>query len=248
MKMGLPTMWKNEKDVVPPAMNTVPYPVHHIQYRSIFKIKPLMNMNMATVTKLQTPVPNHVNLSTVSKPRLAALHQIFNKPQYKKKTVFKVSADSQYDVYYLHAFDNVAEPRSGGDNIPFSEVKGDKVPLMIPRVLLGALPPIFSKRTAVKSLTNDKHVFVDVAFIPNYQTSKMMNCIFRKVKENDNLDYIEESDDEEDFENTQPDKYVDLKKRVNMECQFHFKFKRWVPLRVIDPAVNYGKIVPITNL
>ena len=49
-------------------------------------------------------------------------------------------------------------------------------------------------------------------YIPDYKTSVMLNKIFRKIRENDNLDYIEESDDEDDFQNTEPDKYVDLKK------------------------------------
>ena len=57
-----------------------------------------------------------------------------------------------------------------------------------------------------------------------------MNFI-RKIKENDNLDYIEESDDEEDFQDVNEDKYVDLNKSVKMLCQFSVKFKRWIPLK-----------------
>lgn len=94
----------------------------------------------------------------------------------------------------------------------------------------------------------DKHVFVDVMYIPDYETSKFMNSIFRKIKENENLDYIEESDDEEEFENTNIDKYVDVVKKVNIECYFHFKFKRWIPISVVNYSVNGGKIVPISNL
>ena len=75
-----------------------------------------------------------------------------------------------------------------------------------------------------------------------------MNGIFRKIKENVNLDYIEESDDEDDFENAEPDKYVDLNKKVNMECQFNYKFKKWMPIRVVDSSINQGKIVPVSNL
>ena len=35
-----------------------------------------------------------------------------------------------------------------------------------------------------------------------------MNNIFRNIKENTNLDALEESDDEEEFENISLDKYV----------------------------------------
>ena len=80
---------------------------------------------------------------------------------------------------------------------------------------------------------NNTLVYYNTAFIPNYKTSVFMNKIFRKIKENENLDYIEESDDEEDFQNICEDKYVDLNKKVQMECSFSYKFKRWIPLRIV---------------
>lgn len=70
------------------------------------------------------------------------------------------------------------------------------------------------------------------ARIPNYDTSMMMNKLFRIIKENDNLDKLEESDDEDEFENVELDKYVDLKKRVKMECVYNHKFKKWIPFKV----------------
>jgi hypothetical protein len=82
---------------------------------------------------------------------------------------------------------------------------------------------------------NKTCVYYNIAYIPNYKTSVFMNKIFRKIKENENLDAIEESDDEEDFENIDYDKYVDLKKYVFMECKFHMKFKKWVPIRIVQP-------------
>jgi hypothetical protein len=90
-----------------------------------------------------------------------------------------------------------------------------------------------------------KQVYYGVACIPNYKTSVMMNGMFRKIRENTNLDYIEESDDEEDFQNNAEDKYVDLEKKVNMICTFHWKFKKWVPVRVSEPR---AKLVVIEEL
>jgi hypothetical protein len=43
-----------------------------------------------------------------------------------------------------------------------------------------------------------------------------MNQLFRNIKENKNLDYIEESDDEADFEDVREDRFVDLKKKKNL--------------------------------
>ena len=72
----------------------------------------------------------------------------------------------------------------------------------------------------------------DFAYIPNYRISVFMNQIFRNIKENINIDKVEESDDEEDFYDTRLDKYVDLSKQVLMKCTYHKKFRRWVPLKV----------------
>ena len=56
-----------------------------------------------------------------------------------------------------------------------------------------------------------------------------MNSLFRNIRENSNLDYIEESDSESDFEDTRPDKYVDLIKRIRLSFVYNKKFRKWVP-------------------
>lgn len=75
--------------------------------------------------------------------------------------------------------------------------------------------------------------FYDTACIPDYKTSVMMNNLFRNIKENRNLDALEESDDEEEFQNIELDKFVDLNKRFHMNCIFNDKFKKWVPLEIV---------------
>lgn len=89
-----------------------------------------------------------------------------------------------------------------------------------------------------------QQVYYNVAYIPSYQSSCMMNSIFRKIKENTCLDAIEESEDEEDFEDIKEDKYVDLQKMVQMECIYSIKFKKWIPKRI----VNGQKIIHISLL
>ena len=80
--------------------------------------------------------------------------------------------------------------------------------------------------------TNDDQ-FYETAMIPTYKCSVMMNALFRNIKENANLDLLEESDDDDDFENTQIDKFVDLAKTVVMECVYSKRFKKWQPVKVI---------------
>jgi hypothetical protein len=92
---------------------------------------------------------------------------------------------------------------------------------------------------------NKTLVYYNVAYVPNYKTSVFLNGLFRNIRENRNLDYIEESDDEDDFQNTNPDKYVDLNKKLFMVCVFHPRFKKWSPIKV---ANQYSKIVHINEL
>ena len=77
--------------------------------------------------------------------------------------------------------------------------------------------------------------YVGISCVPNYNTSVMMNALFRKIKENQNLDTLEESDDEEEFENERDDKFVHLDRNLKMICQYNFKFKKWTPINLGDP-------------
>jgi hypothetical protein len=92
---------------------------------------------------------------------------------------------------------------------------------------------------------NKVPVFYNIAYVPNYKSSVFLNGLFRNIRENKNLDYIEESDDDDDFQNLAEDKYVDLSKTLLMECVFHTKFKRWIPIKVVD---NRSKVVHIGQL
>lgn len=85
---------------------------------------------------------------------------------------------------------------------------------------------------------NDELINYDIALIPDYTTSVMMNKLFRNIKENTNLDLLEESDDEEEFENGNIDRFVSLDKKINMVCNYNYKFKKWVPIKVVDSQIN----------
>ena len=79
--------------------------------------------------------------------------------------------------------------------------------------------------------TEEQH---SIAHIPDFNTSVMMNKLFRNIKENQNLDALEESDDEEEFENERADKFVYLDRSLKMVCQFNHKFKKWSPIKIAD--------------
>lgn len=76
-------------------------------------------------------------------------------------------------------------------------------------------------------------IFHNFAHIPGFKSSVMMNRLFRNITENERLDTMEESEDEAEFENTEPDKYVTLTKEYNMVCRFNKRFCRWVPIELV---------------
>jgi len=80
-----------------------------------------------------------------------------------------------------------------------------------------------------------------VAMIPSYKSSVMMNSLFRTIKENANLDLLEESDDEEEFQNNNETKFVDLTKSYIMKCVYLKRFRKWQPIEVFKDKENDKK-------
>ena len=187
-------MWKrSDGDGNDLPKDTIGYDVKHVQYRSSNYVLPFANVPSpknpwtlvgSTIEDQIDYVPktNWSDLTNKYKKQLPNLNINFSAPIHRKNTLFWVSADITYDMYYLY--------------------------------------------------TKNDFVFQH-AGIPNFQTSIMMNKLFRVICENDVLDKVEESEDEEDFEDIREDKHVDLNKKVLMECRFYPQFKKWVPIRTV---------------
>lgn len=194
-------MWKRlDGDDLPE--DTIGYEVKHVQYRSSQYVLPFANVlapkNPWTLVGSTiedqidyVPKTNWSDLTTKYKKQLPNLNINFSTPIHRKNTLFWVSADIMYDMYYLYTKNDFLFQHAG---------------------------------------------------IPNYQTSVMMNKLFRVISENDVLDKVEESEDEADFEDIREDKHVDLNKKVLMECRFYPQFKKWVPIRTI--AREFERHVP----
>ena len=100
--------------------------------------------------------------------------------------------------------------------------------------------------------SESQYTYVDVAHVGTYKESKYLNGLFRNIRENDNIDLGEESEDDDMFQNMNHDKYVDLSKKVKMNCVFQSKWRRWTPISVVaDKArvVNIHELVkgPVQN-
>lgn len=93
---------------------------------------------------------------------------------------------------------------------------------------------------------NNRLIYYDILLINSYTNSVFMNNLFRNIKENKNLDLLEESDSESEFENIDQDKYVDLKKKINIKCKFNNKFKKWIPMEISkDNIINKKELYNI---
>jgi len=75
-------------------------------------------------------------------------------------------------------------------------------------------------------------IYCGLAGIQSLKTSVFMNRLFRRIRENENLDLAEESEDETDFENMDENKYVNLNAVIPVECSFNQKHKKWIPMRL----------------
>ena len=87
-----------------------------------------------------------------------------------------------------------------------------------------------------------------LACVQTYSMSVKLNRLFRNVKENDNLDLLEESDDEDEFEDPNEDKFVYLDRAIPMRCVFNRRFKRWEPTEVLEGDVRVCTLKQIRAL
>ena len=210
MRAALPVIWYVKSGgaldpFVPPDLGKLmAYSPHHIQYRSVEKVAPYINVPVQKRGAPAASAPLAVSSAQVAQKMTAAsvLQPLprfdYSKPAYRYPAVFSVTADPQLDLYHLYAY--------------------------------GGTGPV---------------VYCGLAGIQSLRTSVFMNGIFRRIRENANLDLAEESEDEADFENTDMNKYVDLEKVALIECVFSQKHKKWIPVRL---ASNGEKMVHIEKL
>jgi hypothetical protein len=95
---------------------------------------------------------------------------------------------------------------------------------------------LYGSSSSSSSFSSSSMVYCGLAAVISLEHSQQMNAHFRRIRETENLDYIEESEDEDMFENMDCQKYVDLEKKLYMTCVFHKTFQKWVPLTVSEES------------
>ena len=86
------------------------------------------------------------------------------------------------------------------------------------------------------------------ALVPDLKTSVMLNGLFRNIKENSNLDALEESDDEDEFEDISEDRFLVAKEGFPMEVKYSVRFKGWIPIKRVDvPPTHIARLREIES-
>jgi hypothetical protein len=162
-------------------------------------------------------------------------------------SIFKIIYKLNYDIYCVMCYSNNKYLGNFILNIQLSKTinKNETNYGYNFKVTATLTPDIYN----LYILENNKEIFYEYALIDSYKTSVFMNDLFRKIKENKNLDLLEESDNEEEFENIDLEKYVNLGKTYIIECFYNRKFKKWVPKNLAknNYIIDKNKINLIKN-
>ena len=190
------------------------------------------------------------------------------------RIIYPVHHIKYVDPYRISPFCNVVVKKFGGNNEPSNDDSDKKdnfkkshlpIPALSQPLHFNYYDKIYKSNVILKVIadvqfdiyhlyargdTLHKWIYIGVAGVPTYKSSVYLNGLFRKIRENTNIDYIEESDDEEEFQKVSFNKNADLDKELLMECSFHFKSKKWVPVQVMpsnSSEIEYGKLCPMNK-
>jgi hypothetical protein len=192
-----------------------------------FKGKDISHFNQLNkINNISYILKNHINNVLYTSQSL-----VFGLPiiETNRNKLLDIIQTLSYDIYCI-------QHRSLTNNYPFKNeiIKIEKkiyANLLVKPHLQNDIYEVFSQ-------TDNKLISNGYTAIPDYKTSVFMNNLFRTIKENNNLDTLEESDDEDEFENTNPDKFVDMDTSYVMNCLYSNKFKYWIPLDITESPIT----------
>ena len=242
----LPMMFDAIKDGSPPTSD-VPYKIHHVQYRSLTQILPYINV-LDTIRYEPTSllVNSQIHPQMLPGEDLSSLSSLSSRPHLGLPIRSNALISQRPKEGPGRCESNVGPLPQ--ERSPTGVSRRETGSSLVHPIHKSGIDPIGKQRAIflvtadlqsdIYHLTRDvldpnSTYTTDVAYIPNYTVSVFMNSLFRNIKENRNLDAIEESDDEDDFYDMRVDKYVDLSKEIRMECVYHKKFRRWIPYQLI---------------
>ena len=230
---GLPIMTRDISDAYKYIRSELPYKVYGIQQRSasgqvigITIIRSTSNDDEKNGPQISTPREAPVFTSSLSA----------NAPTFVP-TMASPSISGSVSTLTMKTTRVIGKVNSGVSN------KNGEV---IFKVCPAVQPDIYE--LYCNDNDNKTEVRYGIAMIPTYKSSVFMNKLFRKIKENDNLDLLEESDYEEEFQDNRENKFVNLEKHIYMNCVFNKKFNKWEPVKVVDNGNEMVKLITKKDL
>jgi hypothetical protein len=221
---GLPLMSKTNEDLEK-QIGCVTYNIETVQYKLFSRVNAYIFMEYISYKRQISQTAQMTQYSS----------------SHKKDQPEKCSITATKPVTYLQNTSNKISDKIGNNINTRQPVKRDVVFMIRPDIQ----NDIYYLHCINNEIKEEKH---SIAHIPDYNTSVMMNKLFRIIKENENLDALEESDDEDEFENENVDKFVYLDKSYKMVCQFNHKFKKWTPLKLADERSDIITINELNNI
>ena len=153
------------------------------------------------------------------------------------KKAIDIARTLPYPIYGIRSI-NLKHSKSKGYTI-FKEKQEITLTLIVKAMITNDMYSLYA---------NDSKKSVGIAAVTDYKSSVMMNKLFRYIKENDNLDLLEESDDDDEFEDVREDKYVNLKKSVPMVCVWVRKFRKWKPVSIAKKTDKVASTFQVQSL
>ena len=221
--------------------NALPYPVKFVQFRYDTRHEcPIVNIDPETYNNyIMTQNSNHYNPNAnvyspppppppPPPPLLPPAPSTLNVTRNSIYPSRNIRSENRPNINYNNDNNNVYRQHQ-----PHNQYHAASVNELVFIVTPSLQNDIYLLHTYSQT-DQSQYKFHGYAGIQSYDTSVMMNRLFRNIKENDNLDALEESDDDDEFENTSPDKYVNLDKNYRMVCKYMQKINKWVPLRIAN--------------
>lgn len=238
---GLPVMCVNEQSVEE-VVSSLPYNVYSIHFRTnnmhSSRIHQKVILNNSSNIQADTPYRVHDSETIVQGPLRNNTERCERQPHQQQQ---------QHTSTILSKIP-IISPK-----LPFVK-PNDEMLTNIQAVFIvrpniqNDIYELFVKPTTRSLSQSTSYIFHNFAHIPNYKTSAMMNALFRKIKENDRLDTMEESDDDDEFENIEQDKFVSLTTEYKMVCRLNKKFCKWVPISIVSQATSSATQDVITDI
>lgn len=223
LNFGMPLIHNKFDELMKLIENTKSYRVHNIAFRLKDKSGSLV-LPFSKINNTNHVLYTKVEVNTVEVNKELTKEVKFNQTNILDILYNKPNATPTIPIINSKPTINTNKPITNTNKPLIQRVK-EQV-LMVKPDIQNDIYHLYSYDELTKTYAN----YVGIASIPDYKTSVLLNKVFRNIKENDNLDALEESDDEDEFENDKEDRFVSLEKECKFKCVFNHKFKKWTPI------------------